>query len=127
VVYRARDTRLGRTVAVKVLASHLSQDGEPKRRFEREALAISSLSHPHICAPYDVGSDADVEYLVMELLEGETLAARLARGALPLAQVLQFGVEIAEALGKPPKAPRPFAKATMGPTARVPARERARC
>jgi len=98
-VYRAKDTRLDRTVAIKVLASHLSQDAELKQRFLREARAISSLSHPHICALYDVGSQDGVEYLVMELLEGETLAERLAKGTLPLAQVLRFGVEIAEALG----------------------------
>jgi serine/threonine protein kinase len=98
-VYRARDTRLDRTVAVKVLASHLSQDPEGKQRFEREARAISSLSHPHICALYDVGTVEGLEYLVMELLEGETLAERLTKGPLPPAQVLRFGVEIAEALG----------------------------
>ena len=98
-VYRAKDTRLDRTVAVKVLASHLSQDPEVKQRFEREARAISSLSHPHICALYDVGSEDGLEYLVMELLEGETLAERLTKGTLPLAHVLRFGMEIAEALG----------------------------
>ena len=84
-VYRAKDTRLDRTVAVKVLASHLSQDPEVKQRFEREARAISSLSHPHICALYDVGSEDGLEYLVMELLEGETLAERLTKGTLPFA------------------------------------------
>jgi len=98
-VYKAKDTRLDRTVAIKVLASHLSQDPEVKQRFEREARAISSLSHPHICALYDVGSENGLEYLVMELLEGETLAERLTKGTLPLAHVLRFGVEIAEALG----------------------------
>jgi serine/threonine protein kinase len=98
-VYRAKDTRLDRTVAIKVLASHLSQDSEVKQRFEREARAISSLSHPHICALYDVGSEDGLEYLVMELLEGETLAERLTKGTLPLAHVLRFGMEIAEALG----------------------------
>src|SRR5450830_2026417 len=98
-VYKAKDTRLDRTVAIKVLASHLSQDPEVKQRFEREARAISSLSHPHICALYDVGSEDGLEYLVMELLEGETLAERLTKGTLPLAHVLRFGVEIAEALG----------------------------
>jgi serine/threonine protein kinase len=98
-VYRAKDTRLDRTVAVKVLASHLSEDPEGKQRFEREARAISSLSHPHICALYDVGADRGLDYLVMELLEGETLAERLGKGPLPPAQALRFGVEIAEALG----------------------------
>ncbi len=98
-VYKAKDTRLDRTVAIKVLAAHLSQDPEVKQRFEREARAISSLSHPHICALYDVGSESGVDYLVMELLDGEALSARLAKGAMPLAQVLRLGVEIAEALG----------------------------
>ena len=78
-VYRARDTRLERTVAVKVLPPHLSASPEVRQRFEREAKTISQLSHPHICALYDVGSEDGVEYLVMELLEGETLSDRLAR------------------------------------------------
>ena len=99
-VYRARDTRLERDVAVKVLPKHLSSSEEMRQRFEREAKAISQLSHPHICALYDVGSHEGTEYLVMELLEGETLAARLAKGALPLEQTLRFGVEIADALDK---------------------------
>jgi Tol biopolymer transport system component len=99
-VYRARDTRLDRAVAVKVLPSHLSASEEGRQRFEREARTISQLSHPHICALYDVGSDGGVEYLVMELLEGETLSDRLARGALPIEHVLRFGIEIADALDK---------------------------
>jgi WD40 repeat protein len=99
-VYRARDTRLEREVAVKVLPKHLSSSEEMRQRFEREAKAISQLSHPHICALYDVGSHEGTEYLVMELLEGETLSARLAKGALPLEQTLRFGIEIAEALDK---------------------------
>jgi hypothetical protein len=99
-VYRARDTRLERDVAVKVLPKHLSSSEEMRQRFEREAKAISQLSHPHICALYDVGSHEGTEYLVMELLEGETLSARLAKGALPLEQTLRFGIEIAEALDK---------------------------
>ena len=99
-VYRARDTRLERAVAVKVLPSHVSQSDEVRLRFEREARTISSLSHPHICALYDVGREGDVDYLVMEFLEGETLAARLAKGALPLEQTLRFGIEIADALEK---------------------------
>ena len=99
-VYRARDTRLEREVAVKVLPPHLSSSEEMRQRFEREAKAISQLSHPHICALYDVGSHEGTEYLVMELLEGETLAARLVKGALPLEQTLRFGVEIADALDK---------------------------
>ena len=99
-VYRARDTRLGREVAVKVLPSHLSDNAELKQRFEREAKAISALSHPHICALYDVGNEAGVEYLVMEYLEGETLADRLTKGSLPADQTLRFGIEIADALDR---------------------------
>jgi eukaryotic-like serine/threonine-protein kinase len=99
-VYRARDTRLGRDVAIKVLPSHLSSDPDLKARFEREAKAISALSHPHICHLYDVGSQNGTDYLVMELLEGESLAERLQKGPLPLQQALQYGVEIAEALEK---------------------------
>ncbi len=99
-VYRARDTRLERTVAVKVLPSHLSASPENRQRFEREAKTISQLSHPHICALYDVGRENDTEYLVMEYLEGETLSVRLAKGALPLEQTLRFGVEIADALDR---------------------------
>jgi Tol biopolymer transport system component len=99
-VYRARDTRLGRDVAVKVLPPHLSESPELKQRFEQEAKAISQLTHPHICTLYDVGSQEGVEYLVMELLEGETLAARLAKGALPTAQVIRYGIEITDALEK---------------------------
>ncbi len=97
-VYQARDTRLDRKVAVKVLAPELASDAEFRARFEREAKAISSLNHPHICGLYDIGREHDTEYLVLELLEGETLAARIARGPLPLAQVLRFGIEIADAL-----------------------------
>src|SRR5215213_5353839 len=95
-VYQARDTRLDRRVAVKVLTPELA--AEFRARFEREAKAISSLNHPHICGLYDIGREHDTEYLVLELLEGETLAARLERGPLPLAQVLRFGIEIADAL-----------------------------
>jgi Tol biopolymer transport system component/predicted Ser/Thr protein kinase len=99
-VYRARDTRLERTVAVKVLPQRLSASPESRQRFEREAKTISQLSHPHICALYDVGNQEGVEYLVMEYLEGETLADRLAKGPLPLEQTLRFGIEIADALDK---------------------------
>jgi serine/threonine protein kinase/Tol biopolymer transport system component len=97
-VYRAVDTRLDRSVAVKVLAPELAGDAEFRARFTREAKAISALNHPHICGLHDIGRAQDIEYLVLELLEGETLAARLERGALPLAQVLRFGIEIADAL-----------------------------
>jgi Tol biopolymer transport system component len=99
-VYKARDTRLGREVAIKVLPSHLSKDPEPRLRFEREARAIAALSHPHICAIHDVGTQDGVEYLVMELLEGQTLADRLDKGALPAGEALKFGVEIADALDR---------------------------
>src|SRR5262245_35059675 len=95
-VWKARDTRLDRSVAIKVLPAELAQNAEFKLRFEREAKTISQLNHPHICALYDVGDD----YLVMELLEGETLADRLERGPLPLADVLKYGSQIAEALGR---------------------------
>ncbi len=99
-VYRARDTRLERMVAVKVLPSHLSQSAELRQRFDREAKTISQLSHPHICTLFDVGHQDGTDYLVMELLEGESLADRLGRGALPLEQVLRCGIEIADALDK---------------------------
>ena len=97
-VYRARDTRLDRTVAVKILSAHAIDQPDRKERFEREARAVSALSHPHICALHDVGTQDGVEYLVMEYLEGETLEARLAKGALPLAQALRFAIQIAGAL-----------------------------
>ncbi len=99
-VYKARDTRLERTVAVKVLPQHLSASPELRQRFEREAKAISQISHPHICALYDVNREGETEYLVMEYLEGESLADRLGKGPLPLEQTLRFGVEIADALDK---------------------------
>ncbi|PYQ37591.1 MAG: hypothetical protein DMF55_00335, partial [Acidobacteria bacterium] len=99
-VYRARDTRLGRTVAVKVLPSHLSASPEVRQRFEREAKTISQLSHPHICALYDVGNQDGVEFLVMEYLEGEALSNRLVKGPLAFDQVLRYGLEIADALDR---------------------------
>jgi len=99
-VYRARDTRLDRTVAVKILPSHLSSNTALRQRFEQEAKAISSLNHPHICILHDVGHQDGTDFLIMEYLEGETLAKRLEKGPLPLAQVLQYGVEIADALAK---------------------------
>jgi Tol biopolymer transport system component len=97
-VYKATDTRLGRTVAIKVLPSHLSGNAELQERFEREARAVSSLNHPHICTLYDVGHQDGVEFLVMEYLEGETLAQRLEKGALALDEALELGGQIAEAL-----------------------------
>ena len=97
-VYRALDTRLKRTVAVKVLASHLSSSPELKQRMEREARSISSLNHPNICQLYDIGSQDGTDYLVMEFLEGETLAERLLKGALPLNEVYKIGIALAEAL-----------------------------
>src|SRR5512135_2091622 len=99
-VYKARDTRLGRDVAVKVLPSHLSDGPDSKVRFEREARAIAALSHPHICALYDVGSHDGTEYLVIELIEGQVLSGRLEKGALPTEQVLRFGVQVADALDR---------------------------
>jgi serine/threonine protein kinase len=99
-VYRARDTRLDRTVAIKVLPSEVSSDPERKRRLEREARAISAFSHPNICQLYDVGSHNGLDYLVMEYLEGETLAQRLRRGPLPVGLALKVGGEIADALDK---------------------------
>jgi Tol biopolymer transport system component len=99
-VYRARDTRLERTVAIKVVPDHLSKDEDVRQRFEREAKTISSLSHPHICALYDVGSQDGIEFLVMEFLEGETLTDRLSKGPLPVEQLLRFAIEIADALEK---------------------------
>ena len=97
-VYRARDTRLGRDVAVKVLPQQLSANSEVRARFEREARTISSLNHPHICTLFDIGRERDTDYLVMELVDGETLATRLSRGALPTADVLRIGSQIADAL-----------------------------
>jgi serine/threonine protein kinase/Tol biopolymer transport system component len=97
-VYRALDTRLDRAVAIKVLASHLSSSPELKQRMEREARSISSLNHPHICHLYDIGSQEGTDYLVMELLEGETLAERLRKGAMPLNEIFKIGIAVAEAL-----------------------------
>src|ERR1700693_1090181 len=97
-VYRAMDTRLDRTVAIKVLAAHLSSSPELKQRMEREARAISSLNHAHICHLYDIGSQDGTDYLVMEFLDGETLADRLRKGAVPLNELLKVGIEVAEAL-----------------------------
>ncbi len=99
-VYRAKDTRLGREVAVKVLPQHLSASPEVRARFEREAKTISSLNHPHICTLHDIGREGDVDYLVMELVDGETLAQRLAKGPLPITEVLRLGAQVADALDR---------------------------
>ncbi len=97
-VYRARDTRLDRTVAIKVLPQHRYSTPQARERLEREAKAISSLSHPHICPLYDIGRQDGIDYLVMEYLEGQTLSDRLKKGPLPLEQVLQYAIQIADAL-----------------------------
>ncbi len=99
-VYRAKDTRLGRDVAVKVLPEHLSANPEVRARFEREAKTISALNHPHICTLFDVGREGETDFLVMELVEGETLAERLMKGALPAADVLKLGAQIADGLDR---------------------------
>jgi eukaryotic-like serine/threonine-protein kinase len=99
-VYRARDTRLGRDVAIKVLPSHLSSNPDLRQRMEREARSISSLNHPNICTLHDIGSQDGVDFLVMEYLEGETLADRLHRGAMPFEEALQIAIKIADALDK---------------------------
>ena len=99
-VYRARDTRLGRDVAVKVLPANLSASAESRARFEREAKTVSSLNHPNICTLFDIGHEDGVDFLVMELMEGETLAERLQRGPLPPADILKIGSEIADALDR---------------------------
>src|SRR5258708_18522491 len=99
-VYRARDTRLDRTVAVKILPHHLSDNPEARQRFDREARAISSLNHPHICVLHDVGSQDGTDYLVMEYVQGESLEARLKKGPLPLKQALEVGEQICDALEK---------------------------
>ena len=113
-VYRARDTRLGRAVAIKVLPSHVANDTQARERFDREARAIASLNHPHICVLHDVGEatvpahearagphePVTIRYLVMELLEGETLATRLTRGAVPIEEAIQYAVQIASALDR---------------------------
>jgi eukaryotic-like serine/threonine-protein kinase len=99
-VYRARDTRLDRTVAIKILPGDLSSNLEAKQRFEREGRAISSLNHPNICTLYDIGQQDGIDYLVMEFLEGQTLADRLVKGPLPLDQLLKCGIEICEGLEK---------------------------
>ena len=97
-VYKARDTRLDRTVAIKILPDALATDPQFRERFDREARSISQVTHPHICVLYDVGEQAGTAYLVMEYLEGETLEQRLKKGALPLAEALKTAIQIADAL-----------------------------
>src|SRR5215470_7940321 len=97
-VYKARDTRLDRTVAIKILPDTLSADPQFRERFDREAKAISQLTHPNICTLYDVGEQQGTAYLVMEYLEGETLEQRLKKGALPLDEALKIAIQIADAL-----------------------------
>src|SRR3990170_4474565 len=97
-VWRGRDTRLDREVAIKILPPEFAQDDLFRARFAREAKTISQLNHPHICTLFDVGHEDGTHYLVMELLEGESLADRLQKGPLPLDQVVKFGAQVAEAL-----------------------------
>ena len=99
-VYKATDTRLDRTVAIKVLPEHVAADPDLKQRFEREARTVAALNHPHICTLHDIGNQDGIDFLVMEYLDGETLAQRLEKGALPLDQALQIAIEIADALDK---------------------------
>src|SRR5215471_18052514 len=97
-VYKARDARLDRTVAVKILPSHLTASEERRVRFEREARAASSLNHPRICTVHDIGRQDGIDFLVMEWLEGETSEARLGKGALPAAQFSEYAIHLAEGL-----------------------------
>jgi serine/threonine protein kinase len=97
-VYKARDTRLGRTVAIKILSPALSRDPDFRARFDREAQTISRLSHPHICTLFDVGKELDVDYLVLEYLDGQTLAELCRKGPLPVARAIALGLEICDAL-----------------------------
>ena len=99
-VYRARDTRLERTVAIKVLPEHVAADPDLKQRFDREARTVAALNHPHICTLHDIGNQDGIDFLVMEYLDGETLQQRLEKGALPLDQALTVAIEIADALDK---------------------------
>src|SRR5271169_2040034 len=99
-VYRARDTRLDRTVAIKILPPHFAADATRRQRFEREAKVVSGLNHPHICTLHDIGHQDGVDFIVMEFLEGESLAERLEKGPIPAPQVLQYGTQIASALDK---------------------------
>jgi len=99
-VYKATDNRLDRTVAIKVLPDHLAENPERRARFEREAKAISQLNHPHICTLHEFDSHNGIDFLVMEYLEGETLADGIAKGALPIDQALRYAMDIVDALDK---------------------------
>ena len=99
-VYKARDTRLDRTVAIKVLPEHVAADPDLKQRFEREARTVAALNHPYICTLHDIGNQDGIDFLVMEYLDGETVAQRLEKGALPLDQALTVAIQIADALDK---------------------------
>src|SRR5271168_579857 len=99
-VYRARDTRLGRDVAIKILPANFAEDPARRQRFEREARSISKLSHPNICVIHDIGRDGATDFMVMECLEGETLSRRLERGPMAFGETLRIGIEIASALDK---------------------------
>src|SRR5262245_11197589 len=99
-VYKARDTRLDRTIAIKVLPPHTADRADVRQRFEREARTVSALNHPHICTLYDIGQEDGRDYLVMEYLDGETLAERLRRGALPLKEMLRAAIEVGDAVDR---------------------------
>ena len=99
-VYKALDTRLDRSVAVKVLPEHIAQREDLRTRFEREARAVASLNHPNICTLFDIGEQGGTSYMVMELMEGETLAARIEKGPIPLEQALSYATQIADALDR---------------------------
>jgi eukaryotic-like serine/threonine-protein kinase len=99
-VYKSRDTRLDRTVAIKVLPEHIAKRTDLRARFEREARAVAGLNHPHICVLHDIGSQDGSDFMVMEFMEGETLGARIEKGALPLDQAIKLGTQIADALDR---------------------------
>ena len=99
-VYKARDTRLDRSVAVKVLPEHIAKREDLRARFEREARAVASLNHPNICTLHDIGEQDGTSFMVMELMEGETLAARIEKGPIPLEQALTYAAQIADALDR---------------------------
>ena len=115
-VYRAKDTRLERTVAIKVLPAHAADNPEQRQRLDREARAIAALTHPHICTLHDIGHQDGIDYLVMEYLEGETLAQRLVKGPLPTDQVLRYATEMAAVRGHVKSPTRGRAAATGGPS-----------